>query len=113
MVYDGDCRFCGLWIRRWRQLTGDAVDYLPSHDPQIASRFPEIPPEQFQTSVQLVEPGGIVFSGAEAVFRTLAKSPNVHWPLHFYESSPLFADITEVSYRFVAGHRTAFSYLTH
>jgi predicted DCC family thiol-disulfide oxidoreductase YuxK len=112
LVFDGDCRFCGLWIRRWQQMTGDDVDYLPSQDPQIASRFPEIPREQFQTSVQLIEPDGKLFSGAEAVFRTLAKSPNTHWPLHFYESSPLVADITEWSYGIVARHRTAFSYLT-
>src|SRR5262249_17175760 len=112
MVYDGDCRFCGLWIRRWQQMTGDAVDYLPSQDPQIAARFPEIPPGQFQTSVQLIEPNGTVLSGAEAVFRALAKNANVHWPLHFYQSSPMFADITEWSYGFVASHRTAFSRLT-
>jgi predicted DCC family thiol-disulfide oxidoreductase YuxK len=112
MVYDGDCRFCGLWIRRWQQMTGDAVDYLPSRDPQIASRFPEIPRQNFQTSVQLIEPNGTVFSGAEAVFRSLAKNADVHWPLRFYQSSPLFADITEWSYAFVARHRTAFSWLT-
>jgi predicted DCC family thiol-disulfide oxidoreductase YuxK len=112
MVYDGDCRFCGLWIRRWQQMTGDAVDYLPSQDPQIATRFPEIPPEQFQTSVQLIEPDGKVFCGSEAVFRVLAKNPNYHWPLHFYESSPLVADITEWSYGLVARRRTMFSYLT-
>ena len=110
MVYDGDCRFCTLWIRRWQQLTGDAVDYLPSQ--QIATSFPESPREQFQTSVQLIEPDGNVFSGAEAVFRALAKSPNLHWPLHLYESSPLVADITEWSYGFAARHRTGFSYLT-
>jgi lipase maturation factor 1 len=112
MVYDGDCKFCGLWIRRWRQLTGDAVDYLPSQDPQIAARFPEIPRGHYQTSVQFIEPNGSVFSGAEAVFRALAKNPGTHWPRHFYESSPLFADLTEYCYRFVAGHRTAFSWLT-
>ena len=32
MVFDGDCNFCTLWIRRWQQMTGDAVDYLPSQD---------------------------------------------------------------------------------
>src|SRR5215469_620893 len=112
MVYDGDCRFCGLWIRRWQQMTGDAVDYLPSQDPQIITRFPEIPAEQFQTSVQLIEPDGKVFSGSEAVFRALAKNPNYHWTQHFYESSPLVADITEWTYGFVARSRTAFSYLT-
>ncbi|HTR41692.1 MAG TPA: lipase maturation factor family protein [Pseudomonadales bacterium] len=112
MVYDGDCRFCGLWIRRWQQLTGDAVDYLPSQDPQIAARFPEIPPDHYQTSVQLIELSGAVYSGAEAVFRTLARNPNFHWTRRSYESSPAFADITEGCYRFVASHRTAFSWMT-
>lgn len=112
MVFDGDCNFCGLWIRRWRQLTGDAVDYLPSQDPQIALRFTEIPREAFQTSVQLIEPDGTVFSGAEAVFRALAKNPNIQWPLNFYHSSGAIASGTERAYALVARHRTAFSLLT-
>lgn len=112
LVFDGDCRFCGLWIRRWQQLTGDAVDYLPSQDPQIAARFPEIPREQYQTSVQLIEPEGDVFSGAEAVFRTLARNPKIEWPYRLYLSSPLVANVTERAYHFVASHRTAFSWLT-
>jgi predicted DCC family thiol-disulfide oxidoreductase YuxK len=112
MVYDGDCNFCGLWIRRWRQLTGDAVDYLPSRDPRIAEQYPEIPREYFQTSVQLVERDGTVLSGAEAVFRALAKNPKLKWPLKFYESSGVFATVTERAYQFVASHRTGFSFLT-
>ena len=112
MVFDGDCRFCGLWIQRWRQLTGEAVDYLPSQDPQIAARFPEIPAEHYQTSVQLIEPDGSVFSGSEAVFRALAKYPKMKWPLKIYGSFPLFAAITERAYQFIAGHRSVFSFLT-
>ncbi|HXB57963.1 MAG TPA: lipase maturation factor family protein [Candidatus Acidoferrales bacterium] len=112
MVFDGDCRFCGLWIRRWRQLTGDTVDYLPSQDPQIAARFPEVPREQFNTAVVLIEPDGCVISGAEAVFRALAKNPKTHWPQHLYESSAAISGITEGAYKFVASHRTAFSYVT-
>lgn len=112
MVFDGDCGFCGLWIRRWRQLTGDSVDYLPSSDPQISARFPEIPSEHYRTSVQLIEPGGNVFSGAEAVFRALAENWKMEWPLQFYESFSVFATVTEYAYRFIAGHRTAFSLLT-
>ena len=112
MVFDGDCRFCGLWIRRWRQLTGDAVDYLPSQDPQIAIRFSEIPQAAFQTSVQLIEPEGTVFTGAEAVFRSLATNPKIEWPLRFYESSSMFCRFTEGAYKFVASHRTTFSWLT-
>lgn len=112
MVFDGDCKFCGLWIRRWRQLTGGSVEFLPSQDPQIAARFPEIPKEAFQTSVQLIEPDGGVFCGAEAVFHVLAGNPKMEWPLRFYESSPAFSKFTEGAYKFVAGHRTAFSFLT-
>src|SRR5579859_3230217 len=112
MVYDGDCNFCTLWIRRWQQMTGESVDYLPAQDPGIPAQFPEISCEQFDTAVQLVETDGSVYSGAEAVFRALAHSPNYQWPLRTYENSPPFADITEWAYRLVAGNRTLFSRLT-
>ena len=112
MVFDGDCNFCSLWVRRWRQLTGNAVDYLPSQAPEIITRFPEIPFEQYKTSVLLIETDGEVISGAEAVFRALANNPKIEWPLHFYESSPTFSKLTERVYEFVAGHRTGFSLFT-
>ena len=112
MIYDGDCNFCTLWIRRWQQMTGDAVDYLPSQDPQIAAQFPKIPRERFNTAVQLIEPDGTVYSGAEAVFRTLAKNPRWRWSVRAYENAPVIARITEFAYEFVAGHRTFFSRLT-
>ncbi|HEY1663136.1 MAG TPA: lipase maturation factor family protein [Verrucomicrobiae bacterium] len=112
MVFDGDCNFCAMWINRWRQITGEAVDYAKSQEPEIATRFPEIPQEAFITSVQLIEPEGEVFSGAEAVFRALAKNPRWKWPLHLYETTPTLAALTERAYKFVAGHRTAFSRIT-
>ena len=91
MVYDGDCNFCTLWIRRWQQMTGESVDYLPAQDPRIPAQFPEIPREQFDTAVQLIESDGAVYSGAEAVFRTLAHGPKCQWLLRTYENSPAFA----------------------
>jgi predicted DCC family thiol-disulfide oxidoreductase YuxK len=112
MVFDGNCNFCTLWIRRWQQLTGDAVDYLPSQDPKIAAQFPEIPREHFNTSVQLIEPNGAVYSGAEAVFRSLAHNPKRRWPLNVYEKNHPFANLTEWAYRLVAENRTFFSLLT-
>jgi predicted DCC family thiol-disulfide oxidoreductase YuxK len=112
MIFDGDCNFCTLWIRRWQQITGSAVDYLPSQDANVAVQFPEIPRERFQSSVQLIETGGTVYSGAEAVFRALAKNPKWQWPLHAYQNDQFIARTTEFAYRFVAGHRTFFSLLT-
>jgi len=112
MVFDGDCNFCTLWVRRWQQMTGDSVDYLPAQDARIPAQFPEIPREQFDTAVQLIETDGAVYSGAEAVFRTLAYCPNRKWLLRTYEGSPAFASITEWAYRLVAKNRTFFSRLT-
>jgi predicted DCC family thiol-disulfide oxidoreductase YuxK len=112
LVFDGDCNFCTLWIHRWQQMTGDAVDYLPSQDASVAAQFPEIPRERFETAVQLIEPDGTVYSGAEAVFRALAKNPKWRWLLRAYEKIPVIARITEFAYGFVAGHRTFFSRIT-
>ncbi len=105
MVYDGDCHFCTRWIERWKQITGGAVDYLPLQDPEIARRFPEIPREQFQKSVRLIEANGRVCAAAEAVFRALACARWHRWPLWLYCNLPGFAPVTETSYRFIAEHR--------
>lgn len=112
MVFDGDCNFCRLWIRRWQQITGDFVDYVPAQAATVAAQFPEIARAQFNTAVQLIEPGGAVYVGAEAVFRALAQNHKKRWPLAFYEGSPVFANITEWTYRRVAENRNFFSWLT-
>jgi predicted DCC family thiol-disulfide oxidoreductase YuxK len=112
IVFDGDCNFCTLWIRRWQQITGDTVDYLPSQDASVHAQFPEIPRTQFDTAVQFIETDGAVYSGAEAVFRALAKNPSRQWPLRAYRKIPAFAQITECVYNFVASRRTFFSRLT-
>ena len=110
LIYDGDCNFCCRWVSRWRHVTRDRVEYAVSRD--VAHRFPEIPEEKFLASVILVDPQGKIFSGAEAVFRTLATAPNGGWPLKLYRTLPLFAPVSERLYRFVAEHRIAFSRLT-
>jgi lipase maturation factor 1 len=112
LIYDGDCSFCTLWIHRWECLAGKFVDYLPSQDPQIAERFPEIPRQEFDTSVQLIEPDGSVYNGSEAVFRSLACNPNCHWLRDLYEVFPPFAPTSEWAYHIVATHRVFFSRVT-
>jgi predicted DCC family thiol-disulfide oxidoreductase YuxK len=112
MVFDGDCNFCTLWIRRWQQMTGDAVDYLLLQDASMAARFPEIPREQFDAAIQFIETDGVVYSGAEAIFRALAKNPRRKTWLGLYQSFPSFTGATEWAYRLVASNRTFFSRLT-
>lgn len=112
LVFDGDCNFCTLWIRRWQQMTGGTVDYLPSQDSQIAKQFPEIPRERFDTAVLVIETNGSVYSGAEAVFRALENNTKWRWLSIFYEKNKPFASITERAYRLVAENRNFFSRLT-
>ncbi len=110
VIYDADCDFCRFWIARWRNTTGERVDYISSQE--VAERFSEIPHEHFQGAVQLVNPDGEVFCGAEAVFRAFAHGGRRRWVLGLYQRLPGFAPITEWFYGFIARHRRFFSALT-
>jgi predicted DCC family thiol-disulfide oxidoreductase YuxK len=110
MIFDGDCGFCRGWISRWKSLTGTRVDYAPSQE--VTAQYPEISPEEFKSSVQLVTPDGVVSRGAEAVLRALAFAPGKGWLWWLYQHSPWFAWISEILYALVARNRNAFSKLT-
>jgi predicted DCC family thiol-disulfide oxidoreductase YuxK len=112
MIFDGDCDFCGRWIRRWQKATGDDVEYLPFQDPLVVKQFPELAREQLATSVHLVKPNGVVFFGAEAAFRALASNPRKQRWLRWYQRSSVFAKFVEHAYRFVARHRGFLSRFT-
>lgn len=111
LVYDGDCGFCRLWVDRWRQATGDRVEYLPSG--QAAARFPALKDAPLDEAVHLVSPDGSVTRGAEAVFRSLAAAGGVsRTGLILYERLPGFRPACEALYRAVAARRPLFSRAT-
>jgi predicted DCC family thiol-disulfide oxidoreductase YuxK len=111
MIYDGDCGFCGKWIGRWRGMTGDLVEYLPSAE--AARFFPEIPPSEFERAVQLIRSDGSRCSGAEAVLEVTAPhSRFVRLISVAYRRSAIISAFFEASYRLVAEHRAFFSFLT-
>ncbi len=110
MIWDGDCHFCRGWVERWRAQTGDRVEYEPSQ--QIAARFPEIDPAEFNDAVILVLPDGEVVRGAEAVFRSLSLAPRRAWLLRGYQNLPGIAPICDAAYRFIAQRRQLASGVT-
>ena len=110
VIFDGDCNFCRMWIRRWQQTTGDRVDYLPAQAATVGEKFPELGREALEQAVHLVEPDGAVRRGADAVTRALA--PDQAWPLWIYQHVPGAAALLEFAYSLIARNRTLFSWLT-
>ena len=107
MLFDGDCHFCRRWIERWREMTRGRVDYASSQE--AGDKFSEIAPAEFQKAVQFIESDGRVFSGAEAVFRSLGYARGGTWLAWSYNRIPGFAPFTEVAYSLVARNRGAAS----
>lgn len=110
MIFDGNCGFCKFWINRWHRSTGDTIEYIPSQSSEVRKRFPEIPQSAYETSVQFVETNGVVYHGAEAVFRSRAVVGKT-WMLSIYYHVPGARPLFEWGYNFIAEHRTGFSRL--
>ena len=110
VIFDGRCGFCRIWIEYWKIITRGRVAYAPSQE--VGTRYPQIPPQDFGQSVQLVMPSGAVLRGARAVFVTLTYAPGMVWLLWVYEHIPGFAAVSEAAYRLIAAHRTFFYHLT-
>ena len=110
LIFDGDCHFCRRWIERWRELTGAAVEYAAYQD--VSERFPEISIADFQRAVQLIEDDGTIYSGAEAVFKSLGHARHRKWMSWSYECVPGFARTTETAYWLIARNRESASFLT-
>jgi lipase maturation factor 1 len=110
LIWDGECHFCRRWIERWKEITGDDVDYETSQN--IGDRFPEITEEQFERSVILIDKDGAVFCGAEAVFRSLRCRPSKKWLSSSYDRVPGFAAVSESFYKLIAANRRFASAIT-
>lgn len=110
LIYDGKCGFCGIWIRYWKEVTGDAVEYAPFQE--VAGSYPDIPRERFQQAVHWIAPDGDARSGAHAVYTTLAMDPKRRGWITAYDRVPGFASLSEAAYGFIARHRSLFYWVT-
>jgi predicted DCC family thiol-disulfide oxidoreductase YuxK len=105
LAYDGGCGFCAYWVRYWQRLTGEGVRYAPYQD--IAADHPEVAVEEFARAIQLFEPDGAHYNGANAAFRVLARAPGRGAGLWLYRHVPGFARLAEAIYTLIAHHREA------
>ena len=110
LIWDGDCRFCRLWVERWRVLTRGQADDATFQE--AAARFPQISRDQFERAVIYIDTNGAVSSGAEAMFRSLdGRAPYRCLPWG-YDHVPGFAALSEFFYRIIARHRRISSTIT-
>ncbi|HEY4282068.1 MAG TPA: lipase maturation factor family protein [Chthoniobacterales bacterium] len=110
LIWDGECRFCALWVERWRQIAGSSADDAMSQE--AAARYPEIPPELFERAIVYIDADGKVFTAAEAIFRSLRLRGWQRALAWTYDHIPAFAAVSEFCYRLTARNRQVSSTIT-
>ena len=78
------------------------VDYTTYQ--KATDRFPEIPPDEFNRSLVLIQPDGTVVFAAEAVYRSLTYRRSLEWLAWSYDHVPGFAAVSETGYSLIARH---------
>jgi predicted DCC family thiol-disulfide oxidoreductase YuxK len=109
LIWDGECGFCRIWIRRWALLTGDRVEYRTSQE--VGDRYAGASKKDYESAVYLAEPDGKMRRGARAVFGALAYG-GYPWGLWACEKIPGFAPLADAAYAVVARNRVFFSRMT-
>lgn len=104
LYWDADCSFCRRWVDRWRDESGEAVEYrtLQQAPPDVVAAAGGPPFER----IVLAQPGGPLLTGAQAALTAQAAGGEAgKFKLWLYRSCPPFRAASESAYRWVAGHR--------
>jgi predicted DCC family thiol-disulfide oxidoreductase YuxK len=104
LIYDGRCPFCRRESERLVRWVGDRAARESFRDPGVIERHPGLSEEACERALQLVEPGGRISSGMEAVFRTLALKRGFI-PFLWLYAVPGIRHALEAAYRLVARNR--------
>ncbi len=104
LIYDGECPFCRRLVRLLAGITKHRLELLPAS--VAAARFPGIPQESYQASMQWVAADGAVSEGALALFLALGSRRGFYRAgLWLYRRAPGFARLSESLYALVARNR--------
>lgn len=109
LIFDGECKFCNIWISYWHRLTGNKLNYAPYQ--KVANDFPQISKKEFSKSLKYISPDRQIFSGAQATYKTLEISGKWWW-MFLYTHFPPFALVSEFLYKIISHNRSFFYYLT-
>jgi predicted DCC family thiol-disulfide oxidoreductase YuxK len=104
LIYDGRCRFCMREANRLQRWAHGRVRLESFRDTGVVERYPGLTLADCEQALQLVEPGGRIRSGAEAVARTLRLNPRIA-PLTWVYYVPGLRWAFDLGYRTVARNR--------
>lgn len=106
VIYDGLCKFCTAQVKnlaRW-DGRGRRLAFLSLHDPEVATRFPDLTYDQLMEQMYVIDRQGKRHSGADAFRYLTTRLPRLYVlaPLmHIPFSLPLW----RWGYKQVAKHR--------
>ena len=109
LIFDGDCPFCRRSIA-WIQTNSrpESFEYLPCQAEDRKVRFPDMQESTCMESVQLVLPGGTVYSGDKALPHIFPRLTRYRW-LSKLLAIPGAKALAPHVYGWIARHRYALS----
>jgi predicted DCC family thiol-disulfide oxidoreductase YuxK len=67
VLYDGTCSLCRASVARVRRMDPHGhIELIDLHDASVSARFPQVDTDEAMRLMQAVDPGGRVYSGADA-----------------------------------------------
>ena len=108
IIYDGECRFCQWSVRRIRKLDRrQQFEYAPRQSDGLDARFPILAQSDFNTGLRLIEPGGAVHVGADAIYQIYRCLPPYNLVAWLYRV-PLITQLGRLGYAIIARNRHRF-----
>src|SRR5262245_43631699 len=108
VIYDGHCQFCRRQVKRLNWFDCQKkLAYVSLHDPEVASRYPDLSHEQLMREMVVVERGGRRHGGADA-FRYLSRRLRRLWWAMPFLHIPGLMWLWRWLYRVVANNRYLF-----
>ena len=105
VIFDGTCGFCRKQvgrIRRWDRA--EEFTFISSHEPDLLERYPQLAGEDLDAGMRLIEPGGRLFAGADAVHAIARRLPRFRWLTWLYHV-PGVKQIARLVYGWIARRR--------
>lgn len=104
LLYDGGCCFCRGQVARLSRWLGDRLEYESFRDPGVLARHPEVSAEACESAIQLIEPGGRVRAGADAITAAL-RLRRLTAPAAWIYAVPVARGVIDRVYELVARYR--------